>query len=222
EGVELAILVEGDEDRLPARLGGVVLVLLGNLAFVSEVDPVALEDVLHLQFEQALVGEHLALAAEDALLFVVFNERIKVIESQGHGRGLHCYCFYVMKAKALGGASISVFCRTSIRFLQMQDGPLPQVQARLACLRREAAGSIHEGRETGKEAAAKGSTAARGDSVMAAQGVRWQLAEGALVAFRKAAEVHEAIIHGDLGDVADLGGRVAQAAMDLLEFPLAD
>src|SRR5690606_16339820 len=112
EGVELAILVAGDEDRLPAHLGGVVVVLLGNLAFVGEVDPVALEDVLHLQFEQALVGEHLALAAEDALLFVVFNERIKVIESQGHGRGLHCYCFYVMKAKALGGASISVFCRT--------------------------------------------------------------------------------------------------------------
>src|SRR5690606_17327299 len=142
EGVELAVLVAGDEDRLPAHLGGVVVVLLGNVAFVGEVDPVALEDVLHLQVEQALIGEHLALAAEDALFFVVFNKRIKVIESQSHGRGLHCYCFYVMKAKALGGVSISVFCRTSIRFLQMQDGKLPQARRACALSARETRGEI--------------------------------------------------------------------------------
>ncbi len=72
EGVELAILVAGDEDRLPTHLGGVVVVLLGDLAFVSEVQPVALEDVFHLQIEQPRVGEHLALAAKDALLFIFF------------------------------------------------------------------------------------------------------------------------------------------------------
>src|SRR5690606_3418088 len=107
-----------DKDRLPTHVGRVVVVLLGNLAFVSKVDPVALENVFHLQLEQPLVREHLALAAEDAFFFVVFNKRIQVIDSQGHGRGLHCFCFNVMKAIARRDGPISVSCSTSIRFLQ--------------------------------------------------------------------------------------------------------
>ena len=57
----------------------------------NEVDPVALEDVGHFDFEEIRVGEHLALAAVDALLLVVFKHGIQVIDSQGHGRGLRCY-----------------------------------------------------------------------------------------------------------------------------------
>src|SRR5690606_2982234 len=110
---------------------------------------------------------------------------------------------------------LSVFCRCKMANCRRhrRDSPASG-EKRQARFMRE--------RKQERKLPPKGSTAARGDSVMAAQGVRWQLAEGALVAFRKAAEVYEAIIHGDLGDVADLGGRVAQAAMDLLEFPLPD
>ena len=57
---------------------------------------------------------------------------------------------------------------------------------------------------------------------MAAQRIRRQLAEGALVAFREAPQMHEAIVHGDLGDVAHLGRRIAQPAMDLLQLALTD
>lgn len=92
EGVELAVAVARDDDRLAADLGGQVVVDSGNLAFVGEIDPVALEDVLHLQFEQAWIGEHLPLAAVDAALGVFLEQRTQVIATQGHGRGLRCYC----------------------------------------------------------------------------------------------------------------------------------
>ncbi|HDT5880125.1 TPA: recombinase family protein [Klebsiella pneumoniae subsp. pneumoniae] len=51
-----------------------------------------LKDVFHLQVEQARVGEHFTLATIDALLPVIFEHGIEVVESQGHGQGLHCYC----------------------------------------------------------------------------------------------------------------------------------
>ncbi|MNZ82499.1 hypothetical protein D3C78_1011970 [compost metagenome] len=92
EGVEHAVLVARDEDRLTAHHGGQEVVLLGDLAFVGEIQPVAFEDVLHLQVEQAGVGEHLALAAVDAFLGVVFKQGLKVLDTQGHGRGLRCFC----------------------------------------------------------------------------------------------------------------------------------
>ena len=67
ETVELVVLVAGDEHRLTTDLGRVVVVDLRQLALVGEVDPVALEDVFHLEVEQLPVGEHLTLAAEQAL-----------------------------------------------------------------------------------------------------------------------------------------------------------
>ncbi|MCY1466413.1 hypothetical protein D9M71_847120 [compost metagenome] len=59
---------------------------------MGEIQPVALEDVLHLQFEQAGVGEHLALAAEDPFFGVIFKQGMQVVDTQGHGRGLRCFC----------------------------------------------------------------------------------------------------------------------------------
>ena len=57
---------------------------------------------------------------------------------------------------------------------------------------------------------------------MLAQCVRRQLAEGALVAFGESPEMEEAVVHGNFGDVANLGRGVAQAPMDLLQLALAD
>ena len=67
----LAALVPGDHDGLPADVGGEVVAGVGHLAFVCQVDPVALEDVLDLQFEDLLVGEDPTVGAVDAGLGVV-------------------------------------------------------------------------------------------------------------------------------------------------------
>src|SRR5262249_21291100 len=57
ERFELAVLAARYDDRLPADVDGEVIVDVRNLAFVREVDPVALEDVLELELEELLIGE---------------------------------------------------------------------------------------------------------------------------------------------------------------------
>src|SRR5690606_7807404 len=121
EGVEFTLLVARNEDRLTTHVGRVIVVLFGNLAVMGKVDPVALEDVLHLQFEQTLVGEHFAFAAKDAFVSIVFNKRIKVVASQVPRRGLHCYCSGETKAIPAMSVAISALCSIAIRFLQRID-----------------------------------------------------------------------------------------------------
>ena len=57
QAVQPAVLVARDHDRLAADVGREVVAGLGDLALVREVDPVALEDVLHLELEDLFVGE---------------------------------------------------------------------------------------------------------------------------------------------------------------------
>src|SRR3954451_14772641 len=71
EGVQFVVLVAGDEDRLPAHIGRVVVVLVGDLAFMGEIDPVAFEDVLHLQLEPLRVGENVAPGTVEAVLLIL-------------------------------------------------------------------------------------------------------------------------------------------------------
>ncbi|VZQ80853.1 Uncharacterised protein [Escherichia coli] len=71
--VQLTRLVAGDDDRLATDPRGVVIVVVRNLAFVREIHPVVLEDVLHLQLEQIGVGEDVSAAAEYARLFVIHH-----------------------------------------------------------------------------------------------------------------------------------------------------
>ncbi|MNE00188.1 hypothetical protein D3C80_925920 [compost metagenome] len=118
EGVQLTVAVAGDEYRLATHGDGVVVVLLGNLALVCEIDPVAFEDVLHLQLEQLGVGEHLPLAAVEALLLVFFEQGVEIIRSHGHGCALRC-CFCAVEVRLsprpggqypLSARSLSAFC----------------------------------------------------------------------------------------------------------------
>ncbi|MNK97101.1 hypothetical protein D3C87_1174170 [compost metagenome] len=111
EGVEHTVLVARDEDRLAPHGGGVEIVDVGDLAFVGQVEPVALEDVFHLQVEQPGVGEHLAFAAIEALLGIVFKQGMHVFGSQGHGRRLHCYCSGRGHARTGRWGGISAGCR---------------------------------------------------------------------------------------------------------------
>ena len=75
ECVQLALAVAGDHDRLAADMGRVVVIVIRDLAFVRQVDPVALEDVLHLEFKQCLVGKGAAMQAMVAG-FVVFHQQV--------------------------------------------------------------------------------------------------------------------------------------------------
>ncbi|SPE59226.1 hypothetical protein ECMM28_4430 [Escherichia coli] len=56
--VELARFVARDDDRLTADAGREIVVVLRYLALVGEIDPVPLEDVLHLEVEQGRSGEY--------------------------------------------------------------------------------------------------------------------------------------------------------------------
>lgn len=85
--IEFTRLVARDNNRLTPHVGGVVVVVLRDLALMRHVQPVAFEEVFHLQIKQPRVGEHFALTAEDAFLFIVLQQAVQVVESQVHGHG---------------------------------------------------------------------------------------------------------------------------------------
>ena len=88
--VELAVLAARDDDRLAADVDGEVVVDVRDLALVGQVDPVAFEDVLHLQFEQFGSVKAARLQAVDVLLFVFDQHAIKSILDAGSvRRGAH-------------------------------------------------------------------------------------------------------------------------------------
>ena len=70
------VLVTGDEDRLTADEGSEIVVRVGDLALVGQIDPVALEDVPHLQLEQLGIGEDVAADPIDASLRVVLQRGV--------------------------------------------------------------------------------------------------------------------------------------------------
>src|SRR5690554_5052126 len=88
QAVQLTLLVTGDHHRLAAHGHGHEVARLGDLALMGQEQPVAFEDVLHLQFEEGRVGEHAAMAAEDALLGVVLDGAtdalLELIKLAGH------------------------------------------------------------------------------------------------------------------------------------------
>src|SRR5690554_4541825 len=88
QGVQLTALVAGDDNRLTAHGHGHVVARLTDLALMGQEQPVAFEDVLHLAFEEGRVGEHAAVAAEDALLGVVddgtADALLELVKFAGH------------------------------------------------------------------------------------------------------------------------------------------
>jgi hypothetical protein len=82
-GVKLAALVAGDDHGLTADGGGEIVVHRRDLAFMRQIDPVALEDMLHLGFKQALVGEDIAAAADHPGLAVIDNGLVERGEKIG-------------------------------------------------------------------------------------------------------------------------------------------
>ena len=73
ERTDLAGLVAHEKDRLAAHAGRKEIVRPGKLALMRQVDPTALEDVLHLQVEDARVPEHVPVHRKHALLGAVHD-----------------------------------------------------------------------------------------------------------------------------------------------------
>ena len=63
--VQLAVAVAGEHDRLAAHVHRQVVAVVRQLGLVGQVDPVALEDVPHLELEDVGVGERVAPAPVD-------------------------------------------------------------------------------------------------------------------------------------------------------------
>jgi hypothetical protein len=76
KAVQLAVAIAGNNDGLASHIGGEVGVIVGDLALVGEIDPVALENGLHLEFEDLRVGEDVSGDAVSARFGIVFQRRV--------------------------------------------------------------------------------------------------------------------------------------------------
>jgi hypothetical protein len=85
---------------------------------MGQIDPVALEDVLHLEVEQILVREHFPLAPEQSLFLVFLEQGIQVIDIYLHDWSLH-RCVASAQIKAQAPPIISSLCTTGIHFLHI-------------------------------------------------------------------------------------------------------
>ena len=103
DGVEFARLVARDDDRLAADLRGEVVVRVGDLALVGQVDPVALEDVLHLQVEQGLVGEGAAVQAVDVPIGVLHQHAGQALLDAFEGCGSAHACLHARSCGPIRG-----------------------------------------------------------------------------------------------------------------------
>jgi hypothetical protein len=65
--IQIAIAVAGEHDRLAAHVHRQVVAVVRQLALVGQIDPVALEDVSHLELEDVGVGERVPPTSVDAL-----------------------------------------------------------------------------------------------------------------------------------------------------------
>ena len=79
EAVQLAGAVARDHHRLAADVGGVVVAVVRDLALVRQVDPVALEDVLHLELEQLRIVEGGTLDAVQAFVVVIDQHAVQAL-----------------------------------------------------------------------------------------------------------------------------------------------
>ena len=59
-GIELTVFIAGNQHGLATNVGGVIVVVIGNLAFVGQENPIAFKNVFHFQIKQGLIGEHRA------------------------------------------------------------------------------------------------------------------------------------------------------------------
>ena len=87
ESIQLALFVARDDDRLTAHRRGEIIVGVGDLALVGQIDPVALENVLHLKFEQRGIGKDVAGYLKRACRGILPQDCVeRVLNGVGHSR----------------------------------------------------------------------------------------------------------------------------------------
>ena len=128
--IEHAVFAARDDDGLTADGGGEVVVDCGDLALVGQVDPVAFEDVLHLEFKQRRVGKDVATAAVDAGVLVVLQGVVQQLFKVAVGVG---YCGRVHGVRAPWGEVVPYDARRGSDLTEMKVGGL--VTAAAACRR---------------------------------------------------------------------------------------
>src|SRR5207248_2988379 len=104
KGVQFAITVARNKDGLAAHVGREVVVLVGDLALVGEIDPVALEDVLHLECEYLRICKDPSSDPVGALFGIVFHYRSESFLN----RILHPF---PPRARRLLGVRLPLSCR---------------------------------------------------------------------------------------------------------------
>src|SRR5690554_908077 len=118
QAVQLTLLVTGDHHRLAAHGHGHEVARLGDLALMGQEQPVAFEDVLHLQFEEGRVGEHAAMAAEDALLGVVLDGAtdalLELIKLAGHDPYPRYLVVLVRRTQGVARRHQGMACRSDL------------------------------------------------------------------------------------------------------------
>ena len=86
ECVQLTVPIARDEDRLTSHIGREIVVLVRDLALVSEIGPVALEEVLYLEFEDFRIGKDVVTDAVNAARRIVLHSRIeRFLDTVEHG-----------------------------------------------------------------------------------------------------------------------------------------
>src|SRR5260221_13148480 len=90
EGIDLVILVAGDDDGLPSHPCREIIILVRNLALVRKEDPVALEEVLHLQLEQLGVSKYCTVTAIESVGRILYQCFVEASNDAGrHGLSPH-------------------------------------------------------------------------------------------------------------------------------------
>ena len=88
--MELTGLIPGDHNRLAADIGRQIVIVVRQLTFMRQVDPISLEDVFDLQFEDVGVSERLPTTPVDPVLGVLLhggvNLRFDLIQCDRHTR----------------------------------------------------------------------------------------------------------------------------------------
>ena len=70
--MQLAFFIAGKNHGLTTDVWGVVVIVIRNLRLMSQIDPVALKDVLHLKLEQLFVSEGATMQTINPFFTVLF------------------------------------------------------------------------------------------------------------------------------------------------------
>ncbi|MNY14732.1 hypothetical protein D3C86_1479180 [compost metagenome] len=73
KGIQFPFFVAGNKDGLSSNVGGKIVVYLSDLTFVSQINPIAFENIFHFQFEKFRIGERFSVMAIKTFCNIFFQ-----------------------------------------------------------------------------------------------------------------------------------------------------